>query len=214
MALATVAAGASWPRTRKVQANMLETCKCPRCGLASEDTLHYFWTCPANKNLKDEDIVKTQSRVQAAAKSKVSSFWCRGIPNLDMYPNVPEPEDDPEVMHSGDFDNFKLADKFYLDGSGGARSSDKRLRRCGWGAVVADLSNINNPLVVAAAFGPLPGPDHTVPRSELYAAVFAMEATDAAEIWLVSDSKYFVDHANAPASRNLFGRNGDLWERY
>ena len=97
------------------------------------------------------------------------------LPPAGKYPELPEP---PEVEDCAEFGGpqiFKKADVYFLDGSGGKRSGDERLRRCGWAAITADFSDSEAPEVTSGYFGPLPGPSQTVPRSELYAAVAALE---------------------------------------
>ena len=57
----------------------------------------------------------------------------------------------------------------FTDGSGGKGSSDRRLRACGWSAVV-----MRAPFVPGIAFfGELPGAAQTVPRAEIAGAHFA-----------------------------------------
>ena len=111
-------------------------------------------------------------------------------------------------------ERFSGSSKSNLDGSGGQRSSDARLRRCGWGAIVLDFSQPLAPEVVAGCLGPLAGPEQTVPRSELQAAVFVSEVTGPNGVHLLSDNQYVVDRANQPRAASLHGPNGDLWERF
>ena len=53
-----------------------------------------------------------------------------------------------------------------------------------------------------------------MPRSELYAAVFAFEKTSSRPVAVFSDSKYFVDLTKCSRTNNLHAPNGDLWLRY
>ena len=214
-ALLTAASGACWPRSRKFNADMIGSEICPRCGQEAEDLLHFFWKCPCNVELQHEDIQRTQHLVQAAcADINHQALWLRGLPPKAKYPPVP-PAPEEEVCYTyGDSDSFTAAQKFYTDGSGGARTKDKRLRRCGWSAITADLTDPLAPELTSGFFGPLAGPEQSVPRSELHAVLFVLEATQDKEVWVVSDSKYVVDLARSRRSKSLQAPNGDLWQRY
>ena len=109
---------------------------------------------------------------------------------------------------------FCIQNTFYLDGSGGSATSDPRLRRCGWGSVVVDCQDLLCPELISGRFGALPESQQTVPRAELYAAVYTLEHCTADRIVLMSDCKYFVDNAGLPKEHSVYGVNGDLWERY
>ena len=151
------------------------------------------------------------------AKADVGSpcFWLRGLPPKSKYPQIPPPPEEEEAYQVGNPDeDFFRESVFYLDGSGGSRSSDKRLRRCGWAAITTDFSEPAAPELKAGFFGKLAGQEQTVPRSELYAAVFVLEQTEEREVKLLSDSKYFVDLIKARRSKSIAGSNADLWERY
>ena len=102
---------------------------------------------------------------------------------------------------------------FYLDGSGGSRSSDARIRRCGWAAVLLDFDNGKTEFV-GACFGGLPGADQVVPRSELQAASQALKATGTSKVWFKSDSSYVVDLYAKSRNHSLLSINGDLWEEF
>ena len=95
----------------------------------------------------------------------MSCVWLRGIPPTAAYPDL-EPPDAVSCSVHGCFDALPGGVVFATDGSGGANTSDARLRRCGWS--VCALSFSPSPDILAAAWGPLPG-RQTVPRSELYA---------------------------------------------
>ena len=131
-----------------------------------------------------------------------------------MYPHIPDPPDPPEVFTVGNEDNFDGHYTYYLDGSGGERSSDPRLRRCGWGAACVDFSEPDCPTLLTGRFGALPASFHSVPRAELFAAVYVLENSTVSKIRLVSDNKVFVDGSSKILSQLILTTNGDLWERY
>ena len=104
---------------------------------------------------------------------------------------------------------------YFTDGSGGKKGSDPRLRRCGWGVVRLNLDDPGNPSLACGAFGPLPGPLQTVPRSEIFAAIQVLDLVHGAVI-IYSDCEYFVSRAGALGQRARMraGKNGDLWARW
>ena len=64
--------------------------------------------------------------------------------------------------------------------------------------------------VEAGVCGPLPGPEQTVPRAELHAAVYACRASGDLPVTLFSDCKYFTDKASRRTPKNLLIKNGNL----
>ena len=95
------------------------------------------------------------------------------------------------------------------DASGGQHTSDPRLRRIGWGAVVVDLSSFEG---LVACFGNLPGPIQTVPRGELHAVRKITQALQlSSSVGVVIDCKYVVQglHKGPMASH---GKNQDIWQ--
>ena len=215
MALLVAGSGACWPRDRKYSTNIIGTQECSRCGCPCEDMMHFLWGCPANCEILDDAVQDSQSLAQVALRGHANaSLWLRGLPPKDSYPIV-EPPIESEISYEfGSMATFNYSQSYYLDGSGGARTNDSRLRRCGWAAITIDTSCPGTPEVTGAVFGPLAGPQQIVPRSELYAGLFVAEATGDRSIKLHSDSKYFVDHCNSRRHKSLLGAHGDLWERW
>ena len=90
-ALCVITAGACWPRARKHQADLLPSPACVRCGHASEDTLHFFWQCPGNRDIDDPRIAATDNLATKALQSENKCLWLRGIIPVGLYPTVPPP---------------------------------------------------------------------------------------------------------------------------
>ena len=68
--------------------------------------------------------------------------------------------------------------------------------------------------MVSGRFGPLPGPDQTVPISELFAMPFTLKTTFADSVTLCSDDdKYVEDKSSLSRGQTIFGRNGDIGDR-
>ena len=72
----------------------------------------------------------------------------------------------------------------------------------------------STPEIVAGAAGNLLGKTQTVPRSELFAAVYAAEATGSNALKIYSGCKYLTDKAKRSRPRSNLIKNGDLWQRY
>ena len=215
-ALHTVAIGATWPRARRVSASLPGVLDdtCTRCGRAPETDIHRYYQCPANRDIPDRAVQSTQHLAErACAEHELECYWLRGIVPVSLAP-IPDPPDHMPTSCIGGLELFARGRHFYLDGSGGARSSDPRLRRCGWGSALMNFSSPLEPRLRASLFGGVPGLVQTVPRSELLAAVRTLELSDPEPVVLFSDSAYFVDGTADDREHALASGNGDLWQRY
>ena len=76
-----------------------------------------------------------------------------------------------------------------------------------------DFSDPTCPVVESGRYGPLPGLSQSVPRAEVYAAVYAIENCDSEAITLISDNQYFVDTSAKSFKHVQCEANADLWER-
>ena len=94
------------------------------------------------------------------------------------------------------------------DGSGGEQSSDPRLRRCGWGAVVSTLES-EGMTVLAHASGGIEG-KQTVPRAELTALAWIAWRTSG-DITVAVDAMYVVKGFNR-GEQWVHGSNVGLWQ--
>jgi len=79
-ALETILSGATWPLSRIAVHTSVDTL-CPRCGKEPEDSLHCFWTCPANENLTSVNVIATQKYIPTAILESVNEpcLWLRGL---------------------------------------------------------------------------------------------------------------------------------------
>jgi len=204
------ACGATWPRQRKFEAGLIDSPICLRCKAGPEDDFHRTWKCAANKNLDDERIRKSDHLQERALESegKDNCFWCRGlvpkgwtkVEETNMEGKLEIGEEDWKGGH------------FYLDGSGGRNTSDKRTRKCGWAAVRMERRADMNPKPVQAICGILVGKTQTVPRAELTAAVELLKKHRGREgdITMFTDCNYVFLGSSKTAGAKRKG-NGDLW---
>jgi len=105
---------------------------------------------------------------------------------------------------------FRAAGRiFATDGSGGVRSSDARLRRCGYGIVAADADTLQ---VLGTMWGTTSTAKQTVPRSELEAVTQLMRRTTG-DLKVLVDAKYVIDgfHKGPKAAHPI---NGEAWRAF
>ena len=168
-----VAAGATWPRARRAECKLpLDDTICPRCNAQVEDEYHRAWECP--KNCSQHPDFGPAFRASASLKPRAAMerdmcpiFWLRGLVPKS-WTTLPAPPDQLPVFLIGD--GHWGSGIFHTDGAGGKWGSDRRRRRCGWGATrIAD--GTGSFTLGAGAFGGLPGPKQTVPLAELHAAM-------------------------------------------
>ena len=113
----------------------------------------------------------------------------------------------------GDIHEFSGNDAtIYTDGSGGIRSKDKRLRRCGWAWVFPKLGSHKEARF--GARGALGGPQ-TVPRAELKAIHHCLSVIKhhktIKKLHIVSDCKMAVDGLRKGRQYTSKTKLGTLW---
>jgi len=209
--LETLMAGAIWPAMRVNEAYPDFSPLCPRCG-QPEDALHCFWTCPANCNIEDHDVSKTQSLV-AAAQEKSNDFpalWLRGLlpANFIEIPPEASPVQQVNITYVNPIDVSFESGLYYGDASGGEFTQYPDIRRVGVSFVqIRD----NGDLTFAAHF-PLPGDVQTVARGELYALLVLIRmASPGSIVVFVTDNKGVYDKYNSGPTRASLSSNCDLY---
>ena len=162
-----------WPADRVHQCNAEVSNVCPRCGLSPETSLHCFWQCPANDNIQDEHITKTQSLAEAAIRQsgQYPCLWLRGILPKGF---ITIPDEDLPLENSKDTNIITWINQdkanlesgvYYGDASGGEHTLYPDIIRVGCAFVSIDDAG---QLVFGAHF-PLVGEIQTVYRGELMA---------------------------------------------
>ena len=188
-ALESIISASCWPAERVAQIHPLFSPACPRCGHASETSLHCFWECPANDSLPDEEVQSTQN-LRETAKVKALEhpcLWLRGIlpQTLVTIESQYLPKEHISVEYANKSKVQWISGVYYGDASGGEFTSYRPLRRCGCGVAVIDAQG---DLLFGANFT-LPGEVQTVPRAELFALVFLTRNMCAlAEVEYITDN--------------------------
>ena len=136
-------------------------------------------------------------------------FWNRALLPRAWYPN-PDPIDDSLDFQYGTPEALNRLDDFFSDGSGGGRSADPILRRCGWGFV-----GLDGLVPCFGMGGGLPGPRQTVPRSELYAVISLLRRRPENSTTRIGvDCKYIVLGHSRSSETVALRDHADLWEEY
>ena len=76
-------------------------------------------------------------------------------------------------------------------------------------------SGVLDPTVVVGGYGVLPGPQQTVPRSEVYAGLMALRVVpDGASVLPVSDNLDFVNKSRLDELSTAGTANADVWSLF
>ena len=211
--LETLLAGAIWPAMRINEAYPEYSTLCIRCG-QPEDALHCFWTCPANCNIEDDEVRKTQHLV-VVAQEKSNDFpalWLRGLLPASFIDIPPEasPTQQLNITYVNPIEATFESGIYYGDASGGDFTEYPDIRRVGVSFVkVGD----NGDLIFAAHF-PLPGEIQTVARGELYALLALIRMVSPGSIVVfVTDNKGVYDKYNSGPIQASLSSNCDLYHK-
>ena len=208
--------GGLWPAARIHEFNSSRSplCSCCECG-EQETLLHRVWGCQANRESEDQDLRASDNLVDRALAQagECPIFWKRGLPPKAML-QVDEPSALLVPTLVGDQSVWGAGGIYFGDGSGGADTADKRLRRCGF--AVLQLFSCTPPFLARGGMSaPLPGRRQTVPRAEIWALLELARRLGAAGA--TADSVYFTDcdevlkgFRAGPGARVL-SSNADLW---
>ena len=182
----SIAVGGTWTQVRRHDANLCGDNCCSRCGSqVAEDSLHRFWLC--DDNSPDDKAISDSAHLLPEAVAEQSAFpcfWFRGIIPAGWTSVTPPVNYEKWVVGNtsgtteGAWMGHGSKDRplfLFGDASGGADTSDPRLRRVGLGVLVAISFS---PFIMGPhARGPLCGPSQTVPRGELRALEIAIRWT-------------------------------------
>jgi len=209
-ALLTAACAGTWTQKRKADAyGTPDLCECGQV----EDDYHRIWgNCPCRK---EHVIYQKTDHLKGRAydgQFATAAFWLRGITPRQM--TCPPPCDtDPTDTREGEAINGILTgtnlDPLQIcgDGSGGAMSSDRRYRRCGWGWALMREGQVR-----AAARGPLPGARQTNNRAELWALLHALQSSTGTMIfWTDSEVLIRCWRQRRYQVKRYHRGNGDIW---
>ena len=197
---ANLATAAFWCPQRRLKAGY-RTVNCHRCGRGPEaaDDLHVFWTCPELAAIKEGPVAASQHLLPQATAMRHPCLWLRGLlpasltdydmsdsrkfyilynnhlPTccLPLGPSWPPHFAEIIAEHFGSTELDQRILHIYTDGSGGTSSQDRRVRSCGWGALVT-FETCRGSTPLWGLTGGLPDGPQTVPHAELHAALQAV----------------------------------------
>ena len=146
-----IAQATVWEPMRCYAAGYVETPVCPFCGTADVDWRHQVWLCPVVKACEDVAIQKINNFVgEAAEVSATECFWLRSLVPWSWAFALAEKHVTLETfakvwgaLHNAGRVGLPAGAIAGSDGSGGEHSRDPRLRRVGWGLVLAAAAGGN-----------------------------------------------------------------------
>ena len=204
-----------WEPARVADATGEQPQECPYCGVPLT-MRHQVYECPWIKGFEDPDIQSTNYLCEEACRvgEETPCFWYRGLVPWNWTFGKVEKEvaEKPIYQHQkgpwapGRW-NLPAGAIGATDGSGGIFSSDPRVRRVGWGAVIGTRPQ-NGRVIQGWAMGTLEGLQ-TVPRAELRALVWIASMTDG-DIEIAVDASYVVK-GYEKGERHLHLNHQDLW---
>ena len=205
--MGAAATAATWTTQRCFDAGYCASPLCPRCLAHPETSAHRIWGCEHNA----DEVFAASDGLKCRAQQELEAcpaFWLRGLtPSSWTETELPDPDQDSLFAIGKALVEEATAGTYYIDGSGS--SSDKRLRRTGWGAVKLE-STPHGLEVWGGWFGPVVEPPFTVPRSELIALIHLVKLTTG-NITAISDCEYVTEGYRKKRFLRPEGRNGHLW---
>ena len=161
-ALMAIGTESLWPPARvkeeiRGQENMEARCK--HCGHHTHYEPHMFWNCPVIHGKRKYSIRRTNGKYFDHETGEIGQgtpcYFLRGLMPAGWTRPATAPENFREELGSSKEDRHSLRGyigskiQIYTDGSGGANTSDPRLRRCGWAWVVNRYQRDAQPAFVA-----------------------------------------------------------------
>ncbi len=191
-AIESILAATTWPNQRVHECYSHVSPICSRCGSAPDNSIHCFWQCPANNNIEDDDVSRTQNLIPAAESGILTypCLWLRGIlPSKFTKVHIdalPSNEPNLQVIKVTSPQAVWASGTYYGDASGGEFTSYACIRRVGCGLAAVDATGN----LLFGAKSNLPGLVQTVPRGEIYALFMLVNlAVHLAVLDFVTDNK-------------------------
>ena len=206
-----VVSGGLWPQSRLHEMAPEVSVECPRCGMP-ESLFHRCWECEANV---DHDIYAKTSVWRGRAARGVEAvpcLWLRGIAPKS-WTHAPPPREQQWAFGEWEaVERIASSSSFPLDvfgdASGGANSSDPRIRRVGLGIVTLRWRH-DRWEPATSVFGSLVG-RQSVPRGETFAFLWALQRT-AGPINYITDNEGLMLNWQRGRAFHPAGSNADLW---
>ena len=139
------AAGAMWSEAGKVRAGLQADDTCVRCGEGNETFTHRYWECPENCRLELSNTDHFKGLVKD--QPEWNALWTRGVLRRDLIEEIVTEEEakkteisqcigggDPDSLRAGECEKLNM----FTDASGGSHTSNKFLRRVGWGFTIVE----------------------------------------------------------------------------
>ena len=210
-----------WSPVEAAAVGIVPTSECPFCQQLDTDMWHLVWGCRQHAFSTEGAVQRSQHLLQKASRQSLAApaFWLRGVPCRTLLDFIPPPPSHEAVRVDGALakDSTWTLPAFLrvgTDGTGGRHTSEPRLRRCAWAAVVMCPALTQ----IGSITGLVTGTRQTVPRAELLAVVRILEqlaarATDEPVALVIHLDCQYVHQRWQRAVRSP-RHHGDLWERF
>lgn len=212
--LASVVCGSQWGQDRLFLAVYLDSRDCKACrGLHRGTTGHRTWSCKTLQPMREQGIHSEHVSAprEALAVDPNHPFWTRCLLPLSALPAVPPVgSDDLHYFRNGG--GGILTGIIFTDGSMKTRWWWQDSQRAAWGAACMAGNSIR---LSVGIYGPLPGPDQSVPRAELYVICAILKVT-LKPAHIHTDHLniiHGISHGRAVTTTPKF-QNADLWRAF
>ena len=213
----TRCSGACWSPARLLEEGIItaEEAVCPSCGHKEVDEGHLFWECPEVMENRHPSKQKSNSFCAEYSRCKHDPtcralYWGGLVSEQETTPAGQIFDTVESLGPITEYEDTKVT--IFTDGSGGKRTKDKRLRRCGWAWVLPQPGS--NKLARYGARGALGGLQ-TVPRAELRAIHHCLSSIKGhkhiKELVIYSDCKMAVDGIAKGRQHTSKIKLGQLW---
>lgn len=208
--LTSIVCASQWPQQRLFMAGFVDTFDGQACSGRHAGTVnHRTWSCRTLHSLREQGIGRAllQEAASDLALDPHHLLWSRGLMPKSWLPKVtPTAPHILEWMRDGT--EGTMTGNVYTDGSMRARHWWRESERAGWGMCCTDGGR----RLVSGAYGPLPGPDHCVPRAELFVVCEALRVAFL-PMRIHTDHKAILNGIEAGSTRTCGAKypHADLW---
>ena len=159
-----------WTQQRLYEAGVVDDDRCYACGEGAGTVGHRTWICHC---LDIERSAAVSADLVSEAKVALEAnphhpLWTRGLMPRSCLPEVPPVEEERCHWFRGQAEGCVTGNVF-TDGSCRIRWWWPESERAGWG-----VGALEGGTTTAAFYGPLPGPNQSTPRAELFAVCEAL----------------------------------------
>ena len=205
--------GSFYTRDKLIHAGVVDSTTCPWCS-AEDSVVHRHWHCPATAHLRTHVTEELRTQIFSMPNCVIQHGWIPAPSHLDQFQQqlcqIPDLTTTFLTVES----RLPVAHLF-TDGSGLCPATP-HLRVATWGVVVA---NLPDDTFTTVAQGGVPGLLQTILRSEILAAIAALEWVLAhrhpAILWVDNEhvQRNLENFRRSAPDLTQFQNDEDLWSR-